>query len=728
MASTYPIFDAVRDSYLTYVPEGHQKDFVESFLKRAFRRVYNGILLSEATVRSISAGDERLPEGLVSLATAETLEQRGGIFVFVFDQTYPAGALSPERLVRLPPTMKIEDVRKCLLEHGLRLDRLARVVTGDDDDALWWLGLLRDTPQAAPDSNIPPAFLLCENKSPDDPYAVLEDDGLHWRAKVPSAKEDLFVAIHVEDSVQKTLISLLDELYLHPRINMTESAQAIQSGAIVSRFERVSVRAKQNVERARDILKQSPFSPLAGLKGDDTAPISPRCSPFDPHSGAISFSPDEWREMEETIGVRTRSPASGPKKILSRTAHELVRFFRQTLPDTLENDRPCYKNILYTPTRVLLRGEQYYVNMRRESPFVRLHKIWAEMDELRRVNLPLRESIDLDNPHEWKLILAFLDQIRNIALQTFSFTHAAASLHPDLREDFQQLWGNREHGIHAFTYEAIRAYYSALFGKAEEASTAAHAAIDYYDKIGKELRQATARAASLIDNQRRSRPEKVDDISELVRGWREADHPGENLLTCLLAWEQFKSTPRLHVVGVGWGGIELPLVYDYLARTRLLDIERQERHAHIARWSHYRAPYKDPEWHHFPAHDNPDFSSIDIGGDPVALFDDNSLTGITLERIRDELIVAGAGKISMFLTRYSGERRHAQMMMDRHGAIDPDILYDRIQGYLGETPFARSWSRKKYTNPIGVFSLSRRRILECIHNNSTVEMYDREGF
>jgi hypothetical protein len=230
--------------------------------------------------------------------------------------------------------------------------------------------------------------------------------------------------------------------------------------------------------------------------------------------------------------------------------------------------------------------------------------------------------------------------------------------------------------------------------------------------------------ARLNATRERSHREPYDAPSygSLVRRWREADHPGENALVAMLASDAVRGETKVHAVGIGWGGIELPFVFEYLSDVLF---PGGEKLLHIAEWSHYRGSNEDVRWYGFPNHS---VDGLKIDGERVVLFDDNTLTGVTLEHLRDELVLQGASKVDLFITRYSGERRHAQMLMKNHGAVDPGVLADRVGGYLAETPFVRSWSLKDYRNSIGAFSLSRRRILECIHNNSTVELYQREGF
>lgn len=68
------------------------------------------------------------------------------------------------------------------------------------------------------------------------------------------------------------------------------------------------------------------------------------------------------------------------------------------------------------------------------------------------------------------------------------------------------------------------------------------------------------------------------------------------------------------------------------------------------------------------------------------------------------------------------------MRMAQGGIVHPAYLRERLNGFLGETPYARSYSRKHYQSPVGVFNTARSRILRYLHNNGFASIYEREGF
>jgi len=280
-----------------------------------------------------------------------------------------------------------------------------------------------------------------------------------------------------------------------------------------------------------------------------------------------------------------------------------------------------------------------------------------------------------------------------------------------IAQNFYAIIGGADEGLENLLMLSIKAYYDCLLGELDESLTSHVKLHASWNGIRTSFRSCLSDLKAVTVG---------ESVGRLMRRWREADHPAENLKLAILAKDA--TDHNSIAVGIGWGGIELPLTFQYWQNK--VDGE-PVKPVVLASWSHYRGPEKRVHARSFPS--GSDITKL-IAGKSGLLMDDNVLTGITLEAIRDYLRLNGASSAQCFVTRYSGERRLSHMKREGHGVADPNYLLNDVGGYLGETPFARSWSTKSYKNPIGVFSLTKRRILECIHNNSTVELYDREGF
>jgi hypothetical protein len=511
---------------------------------------------------------------------------------------------------------------------------------------------------------------------------------------------------------------LLDTLVFARRINVRETAwlvtQGDREGGILDRLDEVSEWAESN--RASGLVQLQEAYPRPDIN-----------EIFDHRSGGVFFQPSEWRRLTRELG--------GDQAIFS--------YFQERFSGYWQPGRPCYRRILYTPTKVLLRGEHYYAHMKNMPPVDRIRAMLVELGQIQRLAgdavALMKSSSDSGDLRRWKLCLAFIDQLRNIVLQLFSFVHATSGIFQSLAtqpgvdsgeaagvaESARELFSGDALKLHGLVGKSVRAFYSWLIN-GQYSGRALTNAMEVAPSVAPPLMQLCKRLDDFFSHTNLD-PGQLK-AGELVRRWREADHPGENLLIAFLAVEEMKKCDSINAVGIGWGGIELPLVFDYIARIRGIPAAQNSRlNVHIANWSHYRAEEQPISWVPFPRHTDlvPNFSP---GGNVV--FDDNVLSGITLDKVRNEMLLRGAKDIEIFVTRFSGERRWAHMKMKQHGVVDPDFMIECVKGYLGETPFARSWSTKKgeYTSQIGVFSLARRRILECIHNNSTVEAWDREGF
>jgi len=472
------------------------------------------------------------------------------------------------------------------------------------------------------------------------------------------------------------------------RINLGFKHAGVQSGELLFDFEKVAEKAIEHKDQALGYLDSvAPDHVLALL---------------DNQSGAVEMDALSWKRLER--GIEESDPSFALFEILN-----------QRLPDYWTTDRPCLSRVLYTPSHVLMRGEMYYINMKNISPILRMEKYLDEVDLL----LEEGPSEMVSGKIFSHLFLAFLDQFRNAFLVGYAFCYESIVFcrekkDVNLEETFKQILSLSGWGLEKLLSEAIYAYYHCLVGNVPEAFKRYETIKDKWERVRNRFVLGLDELKKLSTGQ---------NIGRLMRRWREADHPAENILVALAAYcRQEGNRDGRTAVGIGWGGIELPIVYSFVEQ--LISGESSCK-VILASYSHYRGENKTVSARSFP--NDTEVQDCFVNRECL-LLDDNVLTGITLEMVREYLLVNGAKTVSCFVTRYSGERRHAHMKMEGHGVADPGFLTSCVGGYLGETHFARSWSTRSYKNPIGVFSISRRRILECIHNNSTVELYDREGF
>ncbi len=425
---------------------------------------------------------------------------------------------------------------------------------------------------------------------------------------------------------------------------------------------------------------------------------------FDNKSGAIGFDAYEWENKIKSINEQ-------PWK-------KVVAYFEETLGGLWLKDRPNLARRLETPTKTILRGEEYYLNMANLPPVERISQIARHFASLFTI-CDLRMLFEgWDTLWKWKLALATCDQLRNCILQINWFAYQMGR---NQLTKFAITTKELAAVIPDLTDAAVGLYYSALLFERGRA----------LNHLGTLSANHTILAKSVEDSVKTlwEIGKKTNDMTfthKFVRRWREADHPGENLLTAALAIDfSTRTGPKdLLALGISWGGIELPLVFKHAWLITQGDLPCPL--VLVADYSHYRQDEPSRELPYIAL--VPSSPVEPIPGSRVIVFDDNVLTGLTIEHIQDDLLKRGCKVLAVFVTRISGGRRYGQMRMPDHGVLNPEIVGKLVVGFLGETPFALTWSREKYVNPIGIFSLARRRILELLHANSSVERYDREGF
>ena len=91
--------------------------------------------------------------------------------------------------------------------------------------------------------------------------------------------------------------------------------------------------------------------------------------------------------------------------------------------------------------------------------------------------------------------------------------------------------------------------------------------------------------------------------------------------------------------------------------------------------------------------------------DGVLILDDNILTGRTLKKIVNVLQNRSINRIYFGCVTYSGMKRYPQMIMERHGVINPDVL--RWSCVVDESPYTKITSSHSYKNIISTEFLIR---------------------
>lgn len=211
------------------------------------------------------------------------------------------------------------------------------------------------------------------------------------------------------------------------------------------------------------------------------------------------------------------------------------------------------------------------------------------------------------------------------------------------------------------------------------------------------------------------------DYSKNYRAYREIDNFAENYIAVSLYKENCDNNKYANACGLSYGGIELPIL------AKIIDQNRIERML-LLKFNKEVSGYKNKQ-----LLDLRKFNIKDFGGlinseffenSNVNLFDDNVLTGKTLQLAINSLYDCNISVNNICIVRYPSINRIDQMFLDNPSAVDYNLFFNYIYGLCFSSPY--SWKDDKwkkssgeidYTDSLGVFDLNRKKIVECLLNN-----------
>ena len=108
----------------------------------------------------------------------------------------------------------------------------------------------------------------------------------------------------------------------------------------------------------------------------------------------------------------------------------------------------------------------------------------------------------------------------------------------------------------------------------------------------------------------------------------------------------------------------------------------------------------------------------------VDLFDDNVLTGKTLQLAINSLYDCNIGVNNICVVRYPSINRIDQMFLDNPSAVDYNLFFNYIYGLCFSSPYSwkdNKWKKENgeidYVDSLGIFDLNRKKIVECLIKN-----------
>lgn len=215
------------------------------------------------------------------------------------------------------------------------------------------------------------------------------------------------------------------------------------------------------------------------------------------------------------------------------------------------------------------------------------------------------------------------------------------------------------------------------------------------------------------------------DYSKEYRTYREIDNFAENYVGVSLYNKKNNLTNKtLNLCGLSYGGIELPIIAK--------SINSNIKKVFLLRFNKKVSGYTNKQLIDLRNFNINEFGGLigaeSIKNQSVDIFDDNVLTGKTLQLAIYALYDYEIKTNNICIVRYPGVNRVDQMFMKYHGAVDYRLFFDYINGLCFSSPY--SWRDNNvniYKDSLGVFDINRRKIIECILKNHSYKEESEVG-
>jgi len=211
------------------------------------------------------------------------------------------------------------------------------------------------------------------------------------------------------------------------------------------------------------------------------------------------------------------------------------------------------------------------------------------------------------------------------------------------------------------------------------------------------------------------------DYSKNYRAYREIDNFAENYIAVSLYKGKCDNNKFANACGLSYGGIELPIL------AKIIDQDRIERLL-LLKFNKEVSGYTNKQLLDLRKFDIRDFGGLMnfeiFENSNVDLFDDNVLTGKTLQLAINSLDDCNISVNNICIVRYPSINRIDQMFLDNPSAVDYNLFFNYIYGLCFSSPYSwkdNKWKNEKgeteYTDSLGIFDLNRKKIIECLIKN-----------
>lgn len=216
--------------------------------------------------------------------------------------------------------------------------------------------------------------------------------------------------------------------------------------------------------------------------------------------------------------------------------------------------------------------------------------------------------------------------------------------------------------------------------------------------------------------------ENKKDYSKDYRTYREIDNFGENYTAVSLYKEKRNYRNNyINACGLSYGGIELPIISKVVDKNKIQKLLLLKFSKEVSGYSNKQLM----DLRKFNIGEYGGLLNSDIFKDSnVDLFDDNILTGKTLQLAINSLYDCNIDVNNICIVRYPGINRIDQMFLANIAAVDFNLFFNYIYGLCYSSPYSwkdNAWKQANcdidYKDSIGVFDLNRKKIIECLVKN-----------
>lgn len=317
---------------------------------------------------------------------------------------------------------------------------------------------------------------------------------------------------------------------------------------------------------------------------------------------------------------------------------------------------------------------------------------------------------NLNNQVNKKLLLGILDNCRNVLLVLINHYLVSNYFDKNILLDISLDGENRNNKLYTTIIEIERLMSKICFES-----------LYFVDK--EKVIEIINNTEKVLLNNMKQEIEKDDekDYSKNYRAYREIDNFAENYIAVSLYKENYDNNKLANACGLSYGGIELPIL------AKIVDKNRIERML-LLKFNKEVSGYKNKQLLDLRKFNIKDFSGL-INSEifentNVDLFDDNTLTGKTLQIAINALYDCNINVNNICIVRYPSINRINQMFLDNPSAIDYNLFFNYIYGLCFSSPYSwkdNNWKNEKgetdYTDSLGVFDLNRKKIVECLIKN-----------